>query len=143
MRKRQEGAVLVELALMLPLLILLSVTTAEIGRAMYQYDTLVRSVRASVRYMSMQPQNTKAAEAANIVVYGTTAGGGSKLLPALDTNMVDVSWTTTGANPLINTVRVRVTGYAFQPMIGSVLGANVFGLGFTFSPIAATMRSPL
>jgi hypothetical protein len=57
------------------------------------------------------------------------------------TNVPNPTWQTTGSNPLINTVTVRVTGYQFRPMISNMFGARF--ATFTFNDISATMRAPL
>jgi hypothetical protein len=49
-----------------------------------------------------------------------------------------------GANPLINTVSVRISSYTFHSMFPSVMGlvfADANG-NIVFSDITATMRSP-
>ena len=44
-RGRQRGVAIVEFVLTLPLLMLLLLATAEIGRALFQYNTLTKAVR--------------------------------------------------------------------------------------------------
>ena len=142
MKTRQQGVALVEFALVLPLLLILSLTAAELGRAVYRYNTTAKSVRDAVRYLSVQTPGTHVTEARNLLVYGNTAGTGPLLDDGLTTaNVAAPAWQTAGSNPLINTVTVRVTGYQVRPMI-----ANMFGVAFatiTFSDISATMRSPI
>jgi hypothetical protein len=142
MKKRQVGAALVEFALILPLLLLLTFITTEFGRAMYQYNTLTKSVRDAVRYLSIQTPGTHLIEARNLMVYGNTAGTGTPLALGLTTSHVpDPTWQTAGANPVINTVTVRIQGYTFNSLF-----PNVFGISFgniPFNPISATMRSYL
>jgi Flp pilus assembly protein TadG len=142
MSKPQEGVALVEFALILPFLLLLSITAAEFGRAIWQYNTLTKSARDAVRYLSIQTPGTKITEARNLMVYGNTAGTGTPLALGLSTSHVpDPTWQTAGANPVINTVTVRIQGYTFNSMF-----TTVFGLPFgsiTFSNISATMRSYL
>src|SRR5688500_11611226 len=102
MKRRQHGVALVEFALILPLLLLLTFITTEFGRAMYQYNTLAKSVRDSARYLSMQTPGTKMTEARNLVVYGNTAGTGTPL--ALGLTMAHVpnpTWQNAGTNPVI------------------------------------------
>jgi Flp pilus assembly protein TadG len=142
MRTRQHGVALVEFALVLPLLLVLSLAAAELGRAVYRYNTCTKAVRDAVRYLSVQTPGTHAAEARNLVVYGNVAGTGPALDSALATaNVPAPVWQTAGSDPLINTVTIRVTGYRFQPMIGNMFGVRF--AAFTFNDISATMRSPL
>lgn len=142
MDTRQKGVALVEFAFVLPLLLVLSLLAAELGRAVYRYNTTAKAVRDAVRYLSVQTPGTHITEARNLVVYGNKAGTGPLLDSALTAaNVPDPTWQTAGSDPLINTVTVRVSGYQFRPMI-----ANMFGASFaviTFSDISATMRSPL
>ncbi|AIY42965.1 TadZ/CpaE-like protein [Collimonas arenae] len=142
----QKGTAMVEFALILPLLLLLTFVTTEFGRAIYQYNTITKSVRDAVRYLSLQTPGTHITEAQNLVVYGNIAGTGTPLALGLSTsNVLTPTWQTAGANPLINTVTVTVSGYKFIPLYSSV-----FGLAFTdasgkitYSNISATMRSSI
>ncbi len=142
MRTRQQGVALVEFAFMLPLLLVLSLAATELGRAVYRYNTTAKAVRDAVRYLSVQTPGTHTTEARNLIVYGNLAGTGALLDPALTAaNVGAPTWQTAGSDPLINTVTVRVTGYRFRPLFGSVFGTTF--ASFTFSDITATMRSPL
>jgi Flp pilus assembly protein TadG len=49
LRRRQAGAALVEFALILPLLVLLTFTVTELGRALWHYKVLSQSVREAAR----------------------------------------------------------------------------------------------
>ncbi|NEX61045.1 TadE/TadG family type IV pilus assembly protein [Noviherbaspirillum galbum] len=142
MTSRQNGVALVEFALILPLLLILTFIVTEFGRALYQYNTITKSVRDAARYLSMQPPNTGTAQARNLVVYGNTAGTGNPLALGLTAaNVPDPTWTQAGTYPVMNLVTISVTGYTFRSMMPSAFGIN-FG-NFAFSPISATMRSPL
>ena len=50
--KRQKGVAALELAIAVPVLLLLLLASAELGRAFYQYNTLTKSVRDGARYLS-------------------------------------------------------------------------------------------
>ena len=149
MKTRQKGTAIVEFALILPLLLLLTMITTEFGRAIYQYNTIVKSVRNATRYLSLQTQNTKITEAKNLVVFGNIAGTPPALVPGLTLAQVATTWQPTGSAPLINTVTVQVgygpTGtpaqkYTFIPLVASVFGFNLGNV--TYAPISATMRAP-
>jgi Flp pilus assembly protein TadG len=145
MKTRQKGAAVLEFALILPLLLLLTFITTEFGRAMYQYNAVAKSVRDAVRYLSMQTPGSHLTEAKNLVVYGNVGGTGSPLAPALAVPMVSASWQATGSNPVINTVTVTVSGYAFTPLYRSVFGlafADANG-NIAYSDISASMRSAI
>lgn len=142
MKRKQEGVAAVEFALVLPFLLLLSIITFEFGRAVWQYNTLTKSVRDAARYLSLQTPGTKITQARNLMVYGNLGGTGSPLVRGLSaSNVPDPTWQTAGTAPVINTVRVRITGYTFHSMF-----STVFGLPFgdvTYSDVTATMRSYL
>ena len=144
----QRGAALIELALIMPLLLLLTFITTEFGRAMYEYNTVVKATRDAVRYLSVQTPGTHITEARNLMVYGNTAGTGTPLARGLSLTNVPAgsccTWQTVGANPLINTVSVRISSYTFHSLFPSVMGivfADANG-DIVFSDITATMRAP-
>ena len=143
-KTKQAGVALAEFALILPWLLILTFITTEIGRALFQYNILAKSVRDAARYLSTYNpgDTTKFATAKNLVVYGNPSGSGSPLVIGLTTSLVpNPVWQTAGTAPVINTVTIKVTGYAFTPVV-----ASVFGLDFaavTYSDISATMRAPL
>jgi Flp pilus assembly protein TadG len=140
--RSERGAALVELALVIPLLLVMALLVAEFGRAIYQYNLLVKSVRDATRYLAMQTPGTHVTEAKNLVVYGSTASGTTPLAPGLTTAMVSAAWPAAqvGTNPPISIVTVTVSGYSFRSMWPSVLGLP-FGT-VAYSDITATMRSP-
>ena len=141
---RQQGVELVELALILPFLILMSILVAEFGRALYEYNTVTKSVRDAARYLSAQLPNTNCAQAQNLVVYGQTTAGTTPLAPGLNTGAVSCTWQSSGSYPQnISTVTVTVTAYRFKFMLGSVFGTKLGDSngGLTLSNIAATMRT--
>lgn len=146
MKTRQKGTAIVEFALILPLLLLLTFVTTEFGRAMFQYNTITKSVRDAARYLSLQTPGTHITEAKNLVVYGNVAGTGTPLALGLTAaNVLTPTWQTAGSNPLINTVQVTVSGYKFIPLYCSVFGvafADATGK-IPYSNISATMRSPI
>jgi len=146
MKTRQRGVALVELALIIPLLLLLSFITTEFGRAMYEYNAVTKSTRDAVRYLSFQTPGTHITEARNLIVYGNLAGTGIPLARGLSLANVPAAscctWQSTGSNPVVTTVTVRVSNYTFHSLFPSVMGlafGNANG-DVTFSDITATMR---
>lgn len=127
----QRGLATVELAIALPVLLLLMFAVAEFGRLLQQYDTLNKAVRDGARYAaSVSAQGstgfvtitpTIQADVANLVATGTVNGTGAPLLPGLSAN--DVSVSPTGNNLY---VEVSVT-YTYEPLLGASL--ITFGLG--------------
>lgn len=141
---KQHGVALVEFALILPLLLILTFVTTEYSRALFQYNILTKSVRDAARYLSVYNpgDTTKFPIAKNLVVYGNPAGSGSPLVIGLTTSLVpNPVWKTAGTAPVINTVTIRVTGYVFTPLFASAFGVS-FG-NLAFADISATMRAPL
>ena len=140
--RKVRGVALVEFALVLPLLLLLSFITTEFGRALYEYNTVVKSVRNAVRFLSVQTPETLTTEARNMVVYGNTAGTGQPLALGLTLARVPTpTWQTVGVDPVMQTVTVRVSGYSFTPLFTGTLGLPMSSL--TYSDISATMRAAL
>lgn len=105
LRDSGRGAVMVELAIMLPVLALLVFGIAEIGRALYQQNTLAKAVESGARYLGRASGildancarvgdesgglwRLAADKAVNMIVYGTEDPGDppgvQPLLPNLD-----------------------------------------------------------
>lgn len=150
MKNKQTGTAIIEFALVLPILLILSFITIELGRALYQYNTLTKSVRDSARYLSLQSPGTKIAESKNLTVYGNLVNTGTPLAIGLATNQVkDPTWQLRGADPVINTVTITISGcansappcYKFVSLFSTAFGVT-FG-DFDFADISATMRAPL
>lgn len=154
--KRTQGVALVEFALVLPLLLVVTLLVTELGRALYQYNTLTKAVRDAARYLSMQEPTIKVTNpgrvliARNLAVYGTPQPTLSTQPLALGLGLgnvpdANITWATQGSSPLINTVTIRITGYSFRPILSSVFGipfGDAQGL-IPYGPISATMRAQL
>jgi Flp pilus assembly protein TadG len=142
MRSRTKGTAAIELALMMPILLLLTLVTTEFGRAIIEYNTVVKSVRNATRYLAARTPNTKTPEAKNLVVFGNTIGTGPALAPGLSLALVaNPVWQMLGSNPTTNMVTLTVQGYRFNSLFTSVFGVS-FG-NVTFGDISASMRSAL
>lgn len=148
-KQAQAGAAIVEFALVLPLLLILTFVTTEFGRALYQYNILTKSVRNAARYLAIQSPGARITESANLVVYGSLDNTGSPLALGLALNQVKAPvWQLQGINPVINTVTVKIAGcatsappcYKFVPLMNSAFGVS-FGI-VNYADISATMRSP-
>jgi Flp pilus assembly protein TadG len=149
MKTKQSGVALVEFALVLPLLLIITLITTEFGRALYQYNTLTKSVRDAVRYLSVQTPGTNIDQAKNLVVFGSLSNTGTPLAIGLaKTQVPDPVWQANGTGPVINTVTIKIAGctnsappcYKFVPLVSGIFGVN-FGT-LNFADISATMRSP-
>ena len=151
-RRAIRGAITVEFALLLVPLLLIVFGVAEYARALYQYNTLVKAVRDSVRYISEHNPGDAASyagalnDARCLAVYGNTGCSGPPLAPGLTTDMVGVTSniTTTAAGTSITLVEVRITGYTFQfvfnPLRLSDGLADTVADTISFGDIHSTMR---
>jgi Flp pilus assembly protein TadG len=126
---RQRGLAIVEFTIVLPLLLLLMLATAELGRALYQQDTLNKAVRDGARHLAGTARlgtgtvldSAAFTVARNRVLCGSdSCASTAPLLP----NMVitDVDATAPDGNNVVVTAR-----YRYQPMLGAVL--RPFGWG--------------
>ncbi len=120
----QRGAVLAEMALVTPILLLMMLATAEVTRAFVDHNTLTKAVRSGARYVAANAfQGTTGvvfvgvalrAETQNLIVYGNTAGTGAPVLPGL--TPADITITDIGAN------NVQVSAaHAISGLLGPVL----------------------
>ena len=129
--RAQRGLSMVELALTLPLLVLLMLTFAEFGRMLFQYNSMEQASRDAGRYVASQAWNSTLgtvqlstaliAQTRNVAVYGVPANpnGYPAAAPGLTTGNVTVS--------AVGTDHVRVSiAYTFVPVIGSSIPA-LFG----------------
>ncbi len=124
----QQGIAMVEFVVVLPLLLILLMATAEFGRMFYHYNTLTKTVRDGGRYLAEHatPDTTGqinitdevTVTTRNLVVYGQPVSG-SSILEGLSTSDVDVIQVDT------NHVQVSVA-YAYQPIFEML---PMFGLG--------------
>jgi Flp pilus assembly protein TadG len=118
-KQAQRGIAAIEMAITLPVLLLLLVGTAELGRAFYQYNELTKSIRAAARYLSIeategeskivQLSSDKQTATRNLVVYSNTAGGGDPIVAGLDAGDVTVTQIDS------RHIEVRVS-FDYQPM---------------------------
>ncbi len=121
----------------------------ELGRAVYTYNVLDKTVRDAARHLSQHAPGdaTTAGEAICLAVYGTTDCTGTVVAMGLTTAMVKVCDATvtscsgyanqsTGPST-INLVSVTITGYAFKSLAAFVVPS------MTFKPVSVTMRAQL
>ena len=140
-RRDERGVQLVELAIVLPIFILLFGATAEFGRYFYEYTTLAKSARVGARYLATAAVNsTEDTTAKNIVVYGNSAGTGSPILSGLSTTNVTI--TRSGGVPVLpETVTVQITGFKHQPVfdLGLITKTPTLSMNVDVKP-SVTMR---
>jgi Flp pilus assembly protein TadG len=118
--KRDEGNSMIECAIVLPVLLLLFVGAAEVGRMFYTYTTLAKATKVGARYISTSRLATGTAterttvtnQAKNLVVCGfIDCAGQTAIAPGFTASHVTVTLPTVGASPAF--VRVQISGYPF------------------------------
>jgi Flp pilus assembly protein TadG len=137
----ERGTQLVELAIVLPVMLVLFSATAEFGRFFYTYQTLSKGTRSAARYLTVEPLGGTDLKAANLVVYGNTAGAGDPLVEGLTVDDVIVTRNGGGSTmPLY--ITVSVDGFTYQPIfdLGALVGNPSLSLNVAVSP-STTMRS--
>jgi len=138
-----RGAAIVEFALVLTIMLLITAGIFEFGRAFQYYDALAKATRDGARYMSNAPKATissvAVSNAKNLVV---TEANAANLSPILTT--ADVVVTCTPAACADNTaptdVEVTISGYSINiggvmPFVSGTISYN----GVTLAP-HTTMR---
>jgi len=142
-RRDELGVQLLEIAIVIPILLVLFAAVAEFGRYFYEYTTLAKGSRIGARYLaskSVMSSTNYQAIAKNLIVYGNTAGTGSPILSGLTTDNVSVTYAG-GTTGLPETVTVSITGYEHDPLfdLGGLLNNDDFSLAIEVKP-SVTMR---
>lgn len=139
--RSERGTQLVELAIVLPVVLMLMGASAEFGRFFYTYETLSKATRAGARYlMTESAAGTSDAQAKSLVVYGNASGTGTPVISGLtDANVRVVR--TGGSNAFPERVTVRIEGFIYQPLfdLGKLVGKPSLSLRVPVSP-STTMR---
>jgi Flp pilus assembly protein TadG len=139
----EQGVQLVELAIVIPILLLLFAGVAEFGRYFYEYTTLAKATRVGARYLASKSVNSATnyeAIAKNIVVYGNAAGSGSPILAGLSPSNVTVTYAG-GTSAIPATVTVSITGFQHDPVfdLGALLNNRGISTAVGVKP-SVTMR---
>ncbi len=136
-RACEAGTQLAELAVVLPVLLVLFGATAEFGRFFYTYNTLAKSTRAGARYLTASNKATDDS-AKSLVVYGSTDDGATPILSGLSTGNVHI--TREGPTGYPETVKVEISGYRYEPIfdLGKLMGKS-FSMSVDVRP-SPTMR---
>jgi hypothetical protein len=139
--REERGAQLVELAIVLPIFLVMFGAVAEFGRYFYEYTTLDKAVRAGSRYLITAAVNTaEDTKAKNIIVYGNPAGTGAPIIKGL--TPANVVITRVGGVPVLpQTVKVQIIGYKYQPVfdLGKLIKVPSLSLNVDVKP-SVTMR---
>jgi Flp pilus assembly protein TadG len=154
-RGRQRGTAALELALVaLFALMPMVIVIGQAGKALSEYNTLVKSVRDATRYLTLHDLTLNAsgpldaarclAKYGNVQVAanGTATCAGTLLLPNLATATVNITHASVAAAGVgtIQLVTVKITGYKYAAWEQSFIPGIT---DITFSPISNTMRGLL
>jgi len=124
-KRAESGAQLVELAIVLPIFLMLLAAVAEFGLYFYTYTTLSKATRVAARYITSKPYNPNnpdnanntIAQAKKLAVCGRTdlCSAGSEIISGFTTS--NVSITTTGGDEFFpETITVQISGYNYSPL---------------------------
>ena len=161
----QRGAVLVELALLLPLLLALTLATVEFAQALAAYKVLVTQVRSAARYLSTQAPGTSYDQAQCLLTHGVVSAkpcSGQPLMPGLVASGFSVGISdavnspatqraqrsasngSVSAGSTLNLVTVTASGYRQPLQFAAFLSGLLSGTStLSFGPISCTMRQTL
>lgn len=159
-RERQAGSVLVELAAVLPVLLVLSLGVLEFAKALSDYRTILSQTRIAARYLSGKAPGEDHEKARCLTRNGQESSApcvGVPLLPNLASATVTIEDATNApathrAQPVstasgsgtVNLVTVRVTGYSHPLIIGSFISGVIDDrASIEFGSISTTMRQAL
>ncbi len=141
--KREDGSSMIELAIMLPILLILFAGTAELGRLFYTYTTLAKATKVGARYLSRSRDATSTdaakvaaarAEAQSLVVCGYTDCTGHTPIVAGLSPATNVKVTLPVAGAAVKYVKVEIQGYSLSPGVFNLAGmTNKTSTTFYFS----------
>ena len=136
--RKEQGFAAIELTMILPFLLLLIFATAELGRLLYQYNALNKTVRSASRYLAGNAKlgtgvyEIRPGVATKVTTYIRYGGPNSStpLLPNLTSSTIDL-------NVSGEFVTIRVS-YPWQPIFSDML--TTFGIG-NDTDISLTLES--
>jgi len=112
---------MIEIAIVLPILLLLFVGAVELGRMFYTYTTLAKATKVGARYLSTSKDASdpnlaanEVSRAQNLVICGVAAScvNQTQIVPLLAPANVSVTLPVAGAGPKF--VRVQIQNYNFH-----------------------------
>ena len=141
--KDDSGTQILELAIVLPVMLMLLGGVTEFSRFFYTYTTLTNAVRGGARHACKWEKNASwtVPETQRMVVYGDfndTSNG--PILPGLSTTNVQVVANGPSVNN-VDSVTVKITGYVYQPLfdLGKLTGVSGLSLNIPMNA-SATMH---
>jgi hypothetical protein len=124
--KKERGTQILELAIALPVMLMMLGAVGEFGRFFYTYSALENAVRAGARHACKWERNASwtVPETSNMVVYGDysdTSNG--PILPGLSTSNVVIKANGPSVNN-IDSVTVSIVNYRYTPLfdLGAITG---------------------
>ena len=120
-----RGLQLVELAITLPVLILLFAAVAEFGRYFQSYTTLAKGTRVAVRYLATaSADGSDDLFAKNLLVYGNVAGTGSPIVNGLSVTNVNINRQNVVDG---STVTIEITDFQHTPIfdLGKLMSSSL------------------
>ncbi len=142
--RKERGTQLVELAIVLPIFVLLFAATAEFGRFFYTYTTLAKATRVGARYLMSQPINVMDDNAKRLVICGKTTACTDADAVISGLNMGQVKIDRAGGAPgLPDTINVRIENFYYEPIfdLGKLTGNPALSLKIQVTP--STMMQAL
>ena len=154
--RREDGSYTIELAILFPVLVLLFVGTAELGRLFYTYTTLSKATAVGARYLSTSrnavngnaTEKTNAKnEAKNLVVCGiksasaTACNGQTPVVPGLTTaNVLICDNFSTACSPALaggthKYFKVEITGYTYSAGVFNLAQKTGFASSVFYFPL--------
>ena len=136
---REKGSAVVELAIVFPILLLLFVGTAELGRLFYTYTTLAKATKAGARYLSnsrdftssdVPTANAAILRAQSLVVCGyEDCTGKVPIVTGLSTsdpasNVKVTLFSQTEGTALVQYVTVEIQGHTYQRGVFTIAGVT-------------------
>ncbi|MGI8735215.1 MAG: TadE/TadG family type IV pilus assembly protein [Pyrinomonadaceae bacterium] len=128
-KRDDRGLQLVELAIALPIMILLFAAVAEFGRYYHAYTTLAKGTRVAARYLATASANGAGetplaginddAAAKNLVVFGNVAGTGSPIVNGLTVDNVAIIRRNEAGTPTSGfptTVTIEISDFKHTPL---------------------------
>jgi Flp pilus assembly protein TadG len=143
-KRDERGLQLVELAIALPVMIVMFAGVAEFGRYFQTYTTLAKGSRVAARYLATASANgADDAAAKNLVVYGNLAGSGNPIVDGLTVDNVSIT-RRNGAGDVTtgfpSTVTIQITNFKHTPVfdLGKIMNTSL-SLNVDVKP-SVTMR---
>lgn len=157
----QSGVAVVELAIVIVPMLILCLGVTELGRALYQYNGVVKAARGAVRYLTQQNLNDANSYSAAVAIarsmavcgkpppattasYTPCGAGDTRLIPGLnDESQVTValhSSVATGAGSVsLVSLKIGDSGSKAVKFISVLPIPGKFTDNFSFSPVTVTM----